>query len=567
MKTERFRVAKWIFLAISILFNGFIVFYSCLPMEVTARWNASITNFISNIINNISKKDVEEIPLDNLKINFSDDQYNSIPGYHKNEIPLGSAKEIASIYGPETATNKSIVFSTQNPNIVKLNQKGDKVSVVGMEVDTTYVLATNEFSGLQDEIEVKVVKPIAPVNYEISASKTTIELGSYADIVFDIDGGPLGHNVLYNSRYYDIRELTYISSNPKVLFVDSLGVVHPLSEGTSSVSVSNGAISNEIEFTVVSGDAPSLYNDLRISGNNVTYENDFINNAHHSTLEIYDGDIKLSNLDFEWSSSNELLLNVDQTGTIRGFRKSLASDETAVITATSKITGQSVNYEVVVKEQLPTRLVYAVSVKTQTNWSPEIFTTCVGDSTKIEFYLEPSVYDNQMVVASSDTSIINPVFQGHYADLEIKATGTCTISFYYVRDPNLKGSVTFTVLNAGALNPDDIVSTGYTLRKVVGHAALFMVAQIPTIITVFMFLRKRALWIKTIISLSIGLFFAIVSETIELFVPQRSGTVIDVLIDFSGVVVGAMLFIVFFIIYKKRKNGKIVSSSKQDGQF
>ena len=82
-----------------------------------------------------------------------------------------------------------------------------------------------------------------------------------------------------------------------------------------------------------------------------------------------------------------------------------------------------------------------------------------------------------------------------------------------------------------------------------------------------MFLRKRALWIKTIISLSIGLFFAIVSETIELFVPQRSGTVIDVLIDFSGVVVGAMLFIVFFIIYKKRKNGKIVSSSKQDGQF
>lgn len=563
MQTRRFHILKWISLSITILLNGFIVFYSCLPMNVTARWNSSFTNFFTRIINSISKKEVKEIPITDLKIEMSQDKYNFIPGYEANVIPLGSAKEIQTTYSPVDATDKSIIYTTADTDKVRLNQNGTKLSVVGLKEGTATIVAKNNKSGIEKSLEVYVVETIAPVNFDISCSKTEIELGSYADIVFDIDGGPLGHNALYNSRYYDIRELSYSSSNPSVLSVDKLGVVHPISSGTSTISVSNGTTTRSIDFTVVSGSTPVPYANLKIDGNNSAFENDFINNAHHQTLEIYDGTTKLNNSGFEWSSSNELLVNVDQTGTIRGFRKSTSEDETAVIRATSKITNQYTEFTVVIKEQLPTTLVYEVATNNKSSWSPEIYTTCVGDNTKIVFYLQPSVQNTTMTINSSDTEVINPVFQGKHADLDIKKPGKCTISFYYNRDPNLKGSVEFTVLNAGALNSEEIIDTGYTLRKVVGHAALFMVAQISTIITIFMFLRKKPIWLKAIISVSIGLFFAIISEVIELFVPQRSGKVLDVLIDFSGVAVGALLFVLSFLIYKKTKNSRIMAKTKK----
>ena len=47
-----------------------------------------------------------------------------------------------------------------------------------------------------------------------------------------------------------------------------------------------------------------------------------------------------------------------------------------------------------------------------------------------------------------------------------------------------------------------------------------------------------------------GLFTAILDETVQLFVDGRSGEVLDVLIDFSGVLV-SVLIMTFFIKRKK----------------
>ena len=161
-----------------------------------------------------------------------------------------------------------------------------------------------------------------------------------------------------------------------------------------------------------------------------------------------------------------------------------------------------------------------------------------------------------MTVTSSDVDTINPIFQGSYASLDIKKEGNCVISFFYNLDPSLKGSITFTVLKAGAMNTGDISSANYTLRKVVGHAALFMVAQIFTIITLYMFFYGKKMWFYSLISVGIGLFFASLSETVEYFVPTRGGKFLDVLIDFAGVVVGAALFIGFMLLYKYIKSKK-----------
>ena len=51
--------------------------------------------------------------------------------------------------------------------------------------------------------------------------------------------------------------------------------------------------------------------------------------------------------------------------------------------------------------------------------------------------------------------------------------------------------------------------------------------------------------------LFVGLFTAVIDEFIQLFFEGRSAEITDVLIDFSGVVTGALFMLLFYFIYIK----------------
>ena len=95
------------------------------------------------------------------------------------------------------------------------------------------------------------------------------------------------------------------------------------------------------------------------------------------------------------------------------------------------------------------------------------------------------------------------------------------------------------------------------VRKTIGHAAVFMVAQIFTFLALYMFLYEKKWWLYSSISLGEGLFICVLSELIQHFVPTRDGTVKDVFIDFAGVVVGfALAFLTLLLIKKIIKKKK-----------
>lgn len=48
-----------------------------------------------------------------------------------------------------------------------------------------------------------------------------------------------------------------------------------------------------------------------------------------------------------------------------------------------------------------------------------------------------------------------------------------------------------------------------------------------------------------------GLATAVIDETIQLYVAGRSGQITDVLLDFSGVITGAVFMLLFYMIYRK----------------
>ena len=87
IEKKRFRIPRWIFLSLAIIFNGFIIAYSCFSKDTANRFNNWVTNIFAGIINNITEKEVEVVPITELTVSLSNDKYNVIPGYKDSEIP------------------------------------------------------------------------------------------------------------------------------------------------------------------------------------------------------------------------------------------------------------------------------------------------------------------------------------------------------------------------------------------------------------------------------------------------------------------------------------------------
>ncbi len=556
---KRFEITRWIFLSFSILLNGFIIFYSCISESTTARWNSAFTNAFAKLVNNVTEKKVENIPLEKIEISFSNEEnhkYNYLEGYKLEEIPLGSAKQIECAYFPVDVTNKSIIYSATPSDLVQLNQSGSIVSVIGMKKGDCVITAKSSDGGFESNLNLRVVDLVAPASYEISLQNCEISLGSTQTINFDIDGGVLGHDELINFRYYDTRKLSYQSSNESVATIDENGVIYPHSIGDSIISVLNGSYSKSLNISVNNGSSPIPFSNLSITGSNICYSNDMLLNQsnplkYHYQLQLKDGENELNPEDFIWSSSNELLAKVDKHGVLRGFRKTSIEDENVVIAATSKTTGQVATHNVTVKSQLPTEMSLFFTIDNKTTWIQSSYTFTSGDNIPLEIVYNTPVQNKQVVATSSNSDVISLTNEGSLVTLHILKPGTSTIKISSLINPELSREITCTSVKAGAISKDNIQNVGKYIRKSIGHAAVFMVAQIFTFLTLFTFLNDKKWWLFSSISLGEGLLISVLSEIIQYFVPSRTGAILDVLIDFSGVLVGCVVAFLIALILNK----------------
>ena len=564
-KKKKFRIAKWIMLSLAILSNAFLISYSCLDNETTKKWNDSFSNIFISFVNSFTKKKEKVISLDKIDIGFSNEQnykYNYIPGYDLEEIPLGSAKQIECTFSPVDPTNKAITYTASPSDSVVLNQSGSIVSVVGMKPGPCEITATSNDGSFTSKLNLNVVNTKAPKYFDISKENYEINIGNPETIVFDIDGGVLTHNELVNFRYYDTRELSYVSNNTSIAEVDEFGVIYPVSVGSTTVTVSNGEITKTLNISVESGTLPTAYSNLQISGSNVCYANDMIldqNGSHknHYQLTPRDGETELNPEDFIWKSSNDLLAKVDNHGVLRGFRKSTLEDENVEITAVSKLTKQSVTFNVVVKNQIPSTINVCLEYGGQRIWDKTEYTVMVGEHIPVSCYYDVQVQNMNLIGTTSDESIISITSEGKNLVLHPHKEGDCTVKVISEINPELSLTTKYTVVKSGAIESKDVESLGKRLRKSVGHAAVFMVAQIFTFLALYMFLYDKKWWLYSSISLGEGLFICVLSELIQHFVPTRDGTVKDVFIDFAGVVVGfALAFLTLLLIKKIIKKKK-----------
>ena len=108
------------------------------------------------------------------------------------------------------------------------------------------------------------------------------------------------------------------------------------------------------------------------------------------------------------------------------------------------------------------------------------------------------------------------------------------------------------------ITPENHASFATFIRKAFGHFGLFAISGILSSLAIYLSLSPfdwSKHYMNVIFSLAFGLMIGIITETIQLTVPGRSGEITDVIIDFSGYLLGAFILglILFFVIRKMRK--------------
>lgn len=119
------------------------------------------------------------------------------------------------------------------------------------------------------------------------------------------------------------------------------------------------------------------------------------------------------------------------------------------------------------------------------------------------------------------------------------------------------------ILNAmfpNLINESNIDAYHGFIRKFVGHFSLFLLDGVITSWSLYYLLdltKFKKWWNKLIISGIFGLFMATLTECIQLIIPGRAGSVIDILIDYAGYTIGAgIILLIYFLIYRHHKKKK-----------
>lgn len=221
----------------------------------------------------------------------------------------GGQGQLVAQVKPVSATNKTVSWSSSNPEVATIDQNG---YITPISVGKTTVTVTTEDGGFTATSEINVIEVVPTTGVTLLQDTLEISKGEQETLVA---------NVLPDDS--TDKRVTWGSSDVSVASVDQKGKVTGLTTGTSTITVT----------TEVGGFTDSITVSVVVPVEGIKLDKEFLRlvlGDEPVTLKpaIYPEDS--TNKDIKWSSSNEAVVEVDETGAI-----SAVGTGTAMITATS----------------------------------------------------------------------------------------------------------------------------------------------------------------------------------------------------------------------------------------
>lgn len=345
------------------------------------------------------------------------------------ELVLGQTATIKASINPTDATDKGILWSTDNALIATVTSNGT-VKAVGK--GTTTITATSK-SNPDIKATLKVTVKATDVT-SISLNKTAcqIKVGESEWLIATI-----APNTATD------KGIVWTSSNKTVATVSANGIVTALAEGTTTITASSHS-NPEVKATAT----VQVVNNVKVESIYLNIEEFTIEVGYSRTLTVGFVPANADNTGISWISDNTTIARVDPvTGKIIGV-----SEGTAVITATSN---DNPDAKVSVTVHVIDRNVKSITL----NYTE--YELWPGESVKLEAVVSPDNAKSKNVVWSTDNANVATVSSNG----TVKAVAPGIVTITAKSNVNSKVSATATITVLGLATDISLNYSSYALAK------------------------------------------------------------------------------------------------------
>lgn len=301
-------------------------------------------------------------------------------------VRKGTEFYLNAVCAPDTADDKTIVWSTSDAQVATVSSDG-KVITVG--VGQCIITATNPASKQEASCTVVVLEPLTGLT--LNTYYQNMVKGTRFVLVPNVEPATASN-----------KNVTFWSSDSDIATVDEKGVITAVKGGVCEIVVTT----EEGSFTQKCVIAVKEYVDTITLSDKSRY----LNYGASYTISATVGPESASDKGIIWSSSNESILKVNQYGTISGVGYG-----TAIVTATAA-DGSGVSASCIVQVVKPV---------TNIKLSESKITLYVGDVFHLVSTVEPADASvKKLAWTSSDTSVAKVYDDG---DVEAVGVGRCKV--------------------------------------------------------------------------------------------------------------------------------------------
>ena len=311
-------------------------------------------------------------------------------------LAAGSEYQLNAVITPTEASNKTVTWTSSNPEVATVDETGKVKAVKGGEVTITAKSNANE--EIIASVTVNVNVPATGLEIQ-DKDKNTLENGSELKLT-------VGDNYTLTAvkKPADATDkVTWESSNTEVATVDANGVIKALKAGETTITAKLAGFSVAIKAVVAEASVP-------VTG--IKLDKSTADMKTGATLQLT-ATIEPENAtskNVEWTSSDAETATVDQNGLVNAVKAG-----TVTITATAN--GFSTTCAITITDIAVT----GISLD-----KPEIKDLKIGETVKLTATVEPENATDQTVTwSTSDEEVVSVDQEGNVTGV---AAGTATIT-------------------------------------------------------------------------------------------------------------------------------------------
>ena len=304
-------------------------------------------------------------------------------------LNTGETGVVTATVGPENATERTVLWSSDDPAVATVNADGE-VTAVGKGT-ATITAAAKDDSTITASCTVTVKQPVT----ELTLNRTALTLNR--NRTFALTAAAVPSNA-------DNKAVTWKSSNTKVATVDTTGTVTAVAKGTATITATAKDGSGVIASCRVTVKQPVTR--VTMSRTALT-----LNKGKKETLTVTVLPASANNKAVTWTSSNKAVAAVTQKGVVRALKKG-----TATITATAKDgSGKKAVCKVTVKQPV-----------TSLKINKTTLTVKKGQTAALKVTVSPSTANNKTLKWTTSNKAVAAVTQKGVVRALKKGTATIT---------------------------------------------------------------------------------------------------------------------------------------------